>query len=182
MTKEKFEDVELGDRVADKISGFKGIAVGLTEWMYGCRRITIQPEETKDGSPVECAVFDEPQLKILARGVVEVQDTDELLTKVNHGDRVRDRISKLTGIVVGITLWIHGPRRITIQPEELKDGLPIENVNFDEPLLDILKHNVLTTPRAAAARAAGSAMDSLQPPPHGPRENVTRRADVKRGR
>lgn len=36
--------VELGDRVKDKISGLKGIAVGISNYLYGCRRISIQPE------------------------------------------------------------------------------------------------------------------------------------------
>ena len=64
------EKVELGDRVQDKISGMKGIAVGATEWLYACRRISVQPEEAKDGKPIETFCVDEPQLKILKKAVI----------------------------------------------------------------------------------------------------------------
>ena len=57
--------VTLGDKVQDTITGNKGIAIARTEWMYGCIRITVQPEGSKDGVPLECFNIDEPQLKIL---------------------------------------------------------------------------------------------------------------------
>ena len=62
--------VKLGDRVKDKISGLKGIVVARTEWLYGCVRVTIQPEEVKEGKPAEMATVDEPQLMVVKRGVV----------------------------------------------------------------------------------------------------------------
>jgi hypothetical protein len=43
--------VQLGDRVRDRMTGFSGIAIAITEWLYNCRRITVQPTELdKDGS------------------------------------------------------------------------------------------------------------------------------------
>jgi hypothetical protein len=62
--------IELGDRVKDKISGLKGIAVAITQWLYGCRRVTIQPEELKDGKPVDNFTADEPQLDVVKKGVL----------------------------------------------------------------------------------------------------------------
>lgn len=59
------ERVELGDIVKDSITGFKGVAVGITTWLHGCRRISIQPEALHDGKPIESAVFDEPQVVVL---------------------------------------------------------------------------------------------------------------------
>lgn len=64
--------VNLGDRVKDRISGFQGIAVARTEWLYGCVRITIQPEKSaKDGKPLENNTFDEPQCEVLKADAVE---------------------------------------------------------------------------------------------------------------
>ena len=54
--------VKLGQKVRDTISGVEGVAVARTEWMYGCVRITIQPEGSKDGKPYEYFNADEPQL------------------------------------------------------------------------------------------------------------------------
>jgi len=62
--------VELGDRVQDKITGLKGIVVGITNWLYGCRRVVVQPEEAKDGKPAETFHVDEPQVEIVKKGAV----------------------------------------------------------------------------------------------------------------
>ena len=62
--------VELGDRVKDIISGQEGIVIGVTDYIYGCRRVGVSPEETKDGVPVENFWTDEPQLEVLQKKVV----------------------------------------------------------------------------------------------------------------
>lgn len=68
------EEIELGDRVQDRISKQKGIIIGVTEWLYGCVRVTIQPEEVKDGKPVEGFSIDLPQCELLKKGVVTPQE------------------------------------------------------------------------------------------------------------
>jgi hypothetical protein len=54
--------VELGQRVKDTITGFEGIAIARTEWLYGCVRVTVQPQSMHDGKPIDSSTFDEPQL------------------------------------------------------------------------------------------------------------------------
>ena len=54
--------VKLGTKVKDSITGFSGIAVCRTEYLYGCVRIGIEPQELKDGKPVETHYFDEQRL------------------------------------------------------------------------------------------------------------------------
>jgi len=73
--------IELGDRVKDKISGLKGIVVGISNYLYGCKRVSIQPEEAKDGKPAEWYTVDEPQLEIVKKSVVSGRDTP------THGPR-----------------------------------------------------------------------------------------------
>jgi hypothetical protein len=63
--------IELGDVVRDKVTGFEGVAIGVTTWLHGCRRITVQPRALKDGRPIEPLSFDEPQLEIVETKVVE---------------------------------------------------------------------------------------------------------------
>ena len=65
--------VELGDRVRDRITGLEGIAVARTSWLYGCERITIQPERLKDGKPLDTYTVDEPQIEVLKEGVAKRQ-------------------------------------------------------------------------------------------------------------
>ena len=57
--------IKLGDRAKDKMTGFAGIVVAETQWLHGCRRLTIQPEKLKDGKVVESMTFDEPQLQLV---------------------------------------------------------------------------------------------------------------------
>ena len=73
--------VELGDRVKDKISGLKGIVVGISNYLYGCRRISIQPEESKDGNPAEWFTIDEPQVDVVEKAAINGRETP------THGPR-----------------------------------------------------------------------------------------------
>ena len=62
----------LGDLLKDRVSGLTGVAMGVTSYVYGCRRWGIAPRETKDGQPIAWAWFDEPQLDLLEPGVLAV--------------------------------------------------------------------------------------------------------------
>ncbi len=62
--------IELGDLVRDRISGYEGIVIGITDWLYGCRRPMVQATALKDGKPVDAQSFDEPQLEIVKRAVI----------------------------------------------------------------------------------------------------------------
>ena len=73
--------IELGDRVKDKISGLKGIVVGISNYLYGCRRISIQPEESKDGKPAEWFTIDEPQVDVVEKAAINGRETP------THGPR-----------------------------------------------------------------------------------------------
>ena len=60
-------NIKLGQRVKDKISGAEGIVIARTDWLYGCIRLTIQPEGGwKDGKPLESFTVDEPQCEIVS--------------------------------------------------------------------------------------------------------------------
>lgn len=65
--------INLGDKVVDTVTGFKGIAIGRTIWLHGCSRIVVQPEGLdKDGKTFETQSFDEPQMEVIkARKVKE---------------------------------------------------------------------------------------------------------------
>lgn len=61
--------IQVGDRARDKISRFTGIVVARTEWLNKCVRLTIQPEELKDGKPIDNHTFDEEQVELVDQGV-----------------------------------------------------------------------------------------------------------------
>jgi hypothetical protein len=68
-------NIKLGDKVRDKITGFKGSAVARTEWLNGCVRITIQPQAIKDGKPVGTDCFDIEQIKVIGKSSLSVTKT-----------------------------------------------------------------------------------------------------------
>ncbi len=57
--------IELGRRVRDKFTGFSGIAVSRTEYLWDCPRVTVQPETMKDGIPITAQGIDEPRLEVV---------------------------------------------------------------------------------------------------------------------
>ena len=65
---ERVEDLALGDKAIDRISGFQGVVVAITEWLNGCRRITIQPEALHEGKPVDSSTFDAEQVARVEAG------------------------------------------------------------------------------------------------------------------
>lgn len=66
------EKIKLGDLARDRVSKFEGVVVAVTEWLNGCRRITIVPPYLdKDGKPFEGQTFDEFQMEVIKKGAVE---------------------------------------------------------------------------------------------------------------
>jgi hypothetical protein len=61
--------IKLGKRVKDSITGYEGIAVGRTSWLYGCERIGVQGDLDKDGKVPDIVWFDEDQLNIIKKPV-----------------------------------------------------------------------------------------------------------------
>jgi hypothetical protein len=62
------DKIALGDVVRDTITGFQGVAIGITHWLHGCGRVVVQPQDLKDGKPIDAMTFDELQLEIVAKG------------------------------------------------------------------------------------------------------------------
>jgi len=59
--------IKLGSKVRDSLTGFEGIATARHEYLYGCIRITVTPQELKDGKPVEESWFDEQRLELVKK-------------------------------------------------------------------------------------------------------------------
>lgn len=63
--------IQLGDRVRDRVTGFRGIVVCMSTWLNGCVRCGVQAERvTEDGTLPDTQWIDEPQLEVIASGAV----------------------------------------------------------------------------------------------------------------
>jgi len=60
---EQKQIVELGTEVKDPITGYEGIAVCRTVYLYGCARIGVQSKVMENGKVPILQYFDELQLK-----------------------------------------------------------------------------------------------------------------------
>lgn len=65
--------VELGDRVRDKVTGFDGIAIGMSRWISGCDQYAVQPcKVSKDGKVSDSVWFDVNRLDVVKKAVVKL--------------------------------------------------------------------------------------------------------------
>lgn len=82
------ERIELGDRAKDKITKQTGIVIAITDWLYGCRRLTIQPEEVpKDNDKIHNFTLDEPQAELVKRRVITGRHLALETDARRHGNR-----------------------------------------------------------------------------------------------
>ena len=61
--------INLGDRVKDRITGYQGIVVAITYWLNKCTRITVQSEKLKDEKPVDSSTFDDTDVVFVNHGL-----------------------------------------------------------------------------------------------------------------
>lgn len=63
--------IKLGDRVKDRITGIVGIVVGYHYYLFGCERISLQPESAgKDGKIPDQIGIDAVQAKLVKPGAI----------------------------------------------------------------------------------------------------------------
>jgi len=55
--------IKLGSVVVDKFTNFKGIAMGRTEYLYGCVSVGVLPTELEKGRPQDWFWVDEQRLE-----------------------------------------------------------------------------------------------------------------------
>lgn len=82
------------------------------------------------------------------------------------GDRVKDRVTGFSGIVVCKTRWLQGCDRLGVQPEKLDSGKPGDIQHFDVTAVDVLKAAVhapllaeVEKPKPAAEKPGGPRQD-----------------------
>ena len=80
-TKMKFKpvgEIKLGDVAKDVITGFEGKVVGITDWLYQCRRLGLQPMKLdKGGKPYGIEWVDELQCELILAAEAEALGKDK---------------------------------------------------------------------------------------------------------
>lgn len=67
--------------------------------------------------------------------------------KFELGVEAKDVITGFSGVIISWLQWIHGCNVYGLKPRELKDGKPIETMQFDEPQLELIAKDVIKPSR-----------------------------------
>lgn len=83
------KEAELGDEVECKVTGFKGIVTGVSQWLTGCDKVSVQAPIQKDGKYGESFWIDKAAVTILKRGKVKSNQVQEEVKKGGPAIRIR---------------------------------------------------------------------------------------------
>ena len=61
------EDIQLGDVVQCRHTGFVGVAMAFHTYINGCRRVTVQPKVKPDKTLPDPSTFDDTDLVVKTR-------------------------------------------------------------------------------------------------------------------
>lgn len=67
---------ELGAEVKERITGYTGMIIARTQWLYNCNTYGVKSHELHEGKPLDAVFFDEPSLDLLRQSMATPkQDT-----------------------------------------------------------------------------------------------------------
>jgi hypothetical protein len=149
MSETKMEPAGLGDRVHDVVTKFEGIVVGMTNWMHGCDRLTVEPESLdEDGQPQSKQTFDSHRIEVVERGVIT--PAPSRTNDIPLGSKVKERVTGFEGVATGRTLWLSGNEDYIIEPDKLDEkGQPGMVQGYEGHRLTVIKEQPV--PVAASA-------------------------------
>jgi len=73
----------LGDEIKDKITGFKGILIHYTEYLFGDPRVEIIPKVLKDGKIPDGIFISDSRIDVVKKGKIQKPEVIET-TKLNR--------------------------------------------------------------------------------------------------
>lgn len=71
------DEIKLGIKARDRITGFEGIIVHHTKFITGCDHVGLQPVGDKDDPNPDCGNFDYRQVEVIDNTQITIDDTDE---------------------------------------------------------------------------------------------------------
>lgn len=172
----------LGDTAKDQITGLKGLLIGRADHMFGCSRWAVQPQDFKDGKYPEALWFDEYQLEKQKKAGPIATPMPADFGDIELGDEVQDLVTGAKGIVTCMTRWLLRNTDVVMQPQELKDGKPVDALCLHVAQVKITKKQVLDSPnrRALKEEQAQQAVPAPVKRPGGPQKDPTTRMSAKR--
>lgn len=154
------QNITLGDEVADRITGFKGVVVIFSTWNNGNVRCTVGPKELLEGKIQDSHAFDIEQLEYIKHGdyVAAPLGKSQNIHNIKLGDIVKDTLSDYEGAVVCFDEHLNGCIRLGVQAKGVsRDKLiPIDAISFDIEHIIPIKDKEAVVPVATPKRHGGN--------------------------
>lgn len=91
-------DVELADKVRDRVSKFEGVAVARHIYLNGCDRISVQPiVDKKDTALPDSKAFDAPQLEVIKREYIKYETSTEERRRIGGPSKFMPEMKESSG-------------------------------------------------------------------------------------
>ena len=94
----KIKDKYVGSVVKDKVTGFTGTCIGLSEWLFGCKQYIV----IQDGDPDKRVILDIGRIEIIeGREDLKREKIQEVDSSI-LGKHVKSKLSGIKGTCVAI--------------------------------------------------------------------------------
>lgn len=140
-------DIALGYRVEDKISGFTGIVTDIGTHITGCTRFGVMPDnDDRDDQRGDTEFFYAAQLEIVAENTSFADDGEDSIMDVDFelGDAVEDSVTGFRGVATTITYNLYNCPRVAVQPVA---ETPSFQIRDHEPTSDDIEREWFDAPR-----------------------------------
>lgn len=108
-------DIKLGQKVVDKVTGFKGVVDHIYYPLHDSIKIGIQAPVGKDGKMGECYTVDAVGVEVLEKK--PVVKPVESSPKYALGLKAKDRLTGVEGTIVAYILYLNGCVQYRVQPK-----------------------------------------------------------------
>jgi hypothetical protein len=134
-------EIELGKMYRDSITKLEGIATSVTDFLYACARVGLQPTKlTGEGKTPETHYFDQHQIEEI-KGKITAnppkRDVDD--AEIELGAIYRDSITKFEGVAISRTRFMYSSSRVILQSIKMHEGKPVDPQAFDAHSLILVK-------------------------------------------
>lgn len=147
--------VEIGSKVRDVVTGFQGVVLARTTWLYGCKRVLVASMSLHEGKPQEDVWLDVQRIEFVEQ---VMQPPAKASDAISLGAEVCDTISGYKGICVGRTETLAGQLEIGIEGS-LKDNKPPEVVWFNAERVEMQKSKAPPVVEGHGAQTGGPQSD-----------------------
>lgn len=153
------KEIELGQVVRCKVSGFTGTATAYKETIFGSDQIVIQAFNESGNVCEDSYAVDVAQIEhVLHVGEIQVMIGATPATRTSDiklGDEVRDKVTGYKGVVTAIYTWLNGCIHFMVETRKIKDGVP-DSLRDSEQRWELTDKDVLKlTPAEEEKKAKG---------------------------